>query len=532
MKKILFIMTAVAALMSASCSPEILNTESNTSISSSYLSTSKEGLEMAVVGLYALDRYVYTHNYNYTYIITMCDYCTDLMIFRGGTAAGAARLDSQTAATDWIERYWTDAYAVIGKANEIIAAAEKIGLDDPDVMKAYAEAKCLRAKTFFGLWIKYDRLYLNTIPTTLDNAFNRTFTAATAEETLALVKSDLQVAIDNLDWTCGTQYGRMTKAVAKHIRAQVAMWEKDWATAIRECEDIFACPDYSLVAVDKVFEGADLRNSEIIYAYQISANTGGGNTVSNGVVSGQFVTRDTTPQYPMCDGLDYCVEYGGGGVGRIFPNTYLIGLYDKVADKRYSTWFRHQFTYNNAAILPAGKALGDVVVPATGAQYLQALHPSTLKFFDKWTYGNEPNRTNSFKDLVFYRLAEDYLMCAEAYFRKDGGSSAKALEYYNKTWERAGNAAFAGPLTQDILVDEYARELHFEGVRFPLLKRLGLLEERVKAHYGNSKAEDPNLAKDYIEARKNFKAGRDECWPIPQSALQLMPGFGQNSGWE
>ena len=52
-----------------------------------------------------------------------------------------------------------------------------------------------------------------------------------------------------------------------------------------------------------------------------------------------------------------------------------------------------------------------------------------------------------------------------------------------------GNDKFAGPLTQDILLDEYARELNFEGVRWPLLKRLGLLGERVKAHYGETKAE-------------------------------------------
>ena len=34
-------------------------------------------------------------------------------------------------------------------------------------------------------------------------------------------------------------YGRVTKATAKHVRAQVAMWESDWDTAIEECEDIF-----------------------------------------------------------------------------------------------------------------------------------------------------------------------------------------------------------------------------------------------------------------------------------------------------
>ena len=35
---------------------------------------------------------------------------------------------------------------------------------------------------------------------------------------------------------------------------------------------------------------------------------------------------------------------------------------------------------------------------------------------------------------------------------RDGGMSTDALRCYNKTWERAGNDKFAGPLTQDILL--------------------------------------------------------------------------------
>ena len=42
-----------------------------------------------------------------------------------------------------------------------------------------------------------------------------------------------------LDWSLpqnngNVLYGRVTKATAKHVRAQVAMWESDWDTAIEE----------------------------------------------------------------------------------------------------------------------------------------------------------------------------------------------------------------------------------------------------------------------------------------------------------
>lgn len=84
-----------------------------------------------------------------------------------------------------------------------------------------------------------------------------------------------------------------------------------------------------------------------------------------------------------------------------------------------------------------------------------------------------------------------------------------------------------------LYLDEYARELNFEGVRWPLLKRLGLLGERVKAHYGETKAENPYLDKDYAECRTSFVVGKHECWPIPQEQIDLMgkENFPQNENW-
>ena len=82
---------------------------------------------------------------------------------------------------------------------------------------------------------------------------------------------------------------------------------------------------------------------------------------------------------------------------------------------------------------------------------------------------------------------------------------------------------------QDIL-DETARECNFEGVRWPQLKRLGLLEEYVTKWAGESKEENPDLNASLIEPRQNFKNYMN-CWAIPQAQLDLMPGYGQNPGW-
>ena len=224
---------------------------------------------------------------------------------------------------------------------------------------------------------------------------------------------------------------------------------------------------------------------------------------------------------------------GGYGWGRVYPNTYLFSLYDKEKDNRYKDLFIHTFYYNDQSKPNYGQEIPkDLYGKAAG--YMERLHPMSKKHFDQWTNATQPDRTSSFKDLIVYRLAETYLMCSEAYFHRDGGDSPKAIEYYNKTWERAGNTHENGPLTLNMLLDEYARELHFEGVRWSLLKRLGILGERVRQHGGDLMLEDPYLDKDYAECRQNFVIGKHETWPIPQTQIDLMGTnvFPQSDPWK
>ena len=97
--------------------------------------------------------------------------------------------------------------------------------------------------------------------------------------------------------------------------------------------------------------------------------------------------------------------------------------------------FIHKFYYNDPTNANYGKEI-PADLYGSSAGYLEKLHPMSKKHFDQWTNATQPDRTSSFKDLIVYRLAETYLMCCEAYFHRDGGSSSEAIEYYNKTWSR------------------------------------------------------------------------------------------------
>jgi hypothetical protein len=83
-------------------------------------------------------------------------------------------------------------------------------------------------------------------------------------------------------------------------------------------------------------------------------------------------------------------------------------------------------------------------------------------------FGTDPNRTFSDIDFPIFRLAEMYLIYAEATLRGGtGGTAAQATTYINNLRQRAygnSNGNVGGLTTLDIL-DERARELYWEGFR-------------------------------------------------------------------
>lgn len=529
-----------AATFAVSCK-NLLELESATDITSNWLYESPEGLSRAVVGLYDRERSLSKgtdadHN---AFIVMMCDYSTDLLIFRGGTEASSARLDNTlTPSRKVFGEVWDHYYNIIGKANEIITAAQRLGLDDPTVAQAHAEARFFRGRAYFILYEYFERLYLNTEATEIGNLV-REFKPASEEQILNRIREDLDTAVADLEWELpagktSAESGRVTKATAMHVRAQVAMWERDWKTAISLCEDIFAHPATCAMAAcqkDVFLSGPDLNSKEMLWALQYSKNLGGGGTGTT-TLKGHDFAWNTLPQYHGLDGFVYAANMGGAGKGRIYPNTYLLSLYDKSRDTRYTEMFGTELVYNDPA---KPEKFGSVLDPKSlGSKYMQYAHPFTKKYFDCWTNADQPDLLSSFKDIPVYRMGETALMACEAYFHRDGGTSTDALRFYNMTWERAGNQHEDGPLTLDMILDEYARECCFEGVRWPLLKRLGLLAERVKLHAGNTKAEDPYLDKAYDQPRKNFVSGKHDVWPIPQSFIDLVgaDNFPQHESWQ
>ena len=192
---------AVSSITLLSSCEDFLNLKSKTDITTDYLTTSPDGLYRAAIGLYSLDRELAKGDGSggsNLYIVTMCDYSTDIMAFRAGTSTAIAKLQNFMPNNSDVESFWQHYYFIIGKANEIITGAEQLGFDDPVTTRAWGEAKFFRGRAYFELWKRFERLYLNTIPTTVDN-LERDFHPVSTEQIFTQIKTDLDAAVNALE---------------------------------------------------------------------------------------------------------------------------------------------------------------------------------------------------------------------------------------------------------------------------------------------------------------------------------------------
>ena len=105
------------------------------------------------------------------------------------------------------------------------------------------------------------------------------------------------------------------------------------------------------------------------------------------------------------------------------------------------------------------------------------------------------------------RMAEIYLLAAEADIYLTGGTNAN--KYINKVRERANASQYNGAVDIQYVLDERARELAGESVRWFDLKRTGKLTE------------------DYLQQKnpdvgQYFRDNTHTVRPIPQSFTEII----------
>lgn len=422
--------------------------------------TSSLGFEVGATGLYAIARSEYNtwgengafmHNGACAYEVLQIS--TDLCrmgTVRDGSLVPFAEM-TLNPSTLFVGSYWNWAYNLIASANELLIYSEKNdNWDYPTDKQLYqAEARFFRAYAYRTLVYLYgDVPWVETI----QKPFLLSFSRDPKSEVLGNIIKDLEFAKTYLpDNPDNVKEGKLTTWAARHLLSEMYLLrgaEGDYKLAEENAQDVIDCPYYSLMKSrfgnakndpgdyfsDMFVENNQNRsagNTEGIWVMQFQYNTVGGGTNSD-----DWTRRAWNPQYHAIDGFALADSLGGRGLAQIYPLKWWIGVKGTNAttagekegfpgiqekgifedgDIRNSEYNIKRNWYYNNPLTP--NKLGQKC-PIDDKSWSQAqLFPALKKFF----FGKEENLqlTGAYKDRMKFRLAETYLLLAEAYLRQD-----------------------------------------------------------------------------------------------------------------
>ncbi|HET8654016.1 MAG TPA: RagB/SusD family nutrient uptake outer membrane protein [Longimicrobiaceae bacterium] len=420
---------------------------------------------------------------------------------------------------------WTWMYRMINAANTIVHRA-----DNPDIQWTDAQKNEVLAEArFFRAWCYRHLTYLwGPVPLNLEESSGASVKTDWTRAPVADVRKQMEQ-----DLLFAEQYlpdmpevpGRLSKAVAEHYLAELYLAMDEPQKAEVEAKKVTESGNYHLITqrygvnanqpgvpfMDMFQDGnvdRDQGNTEAIWVFKYQINTPGG---------GQSIMRRSwVGRYYSLKGVQVAPEYGGRGIGRIGITPWAIDLYEPQDDRGSIYAIRKFYLYNNAANLPKGKELGDTLwLDWSKAKEKDPGWPSTRKW--DWTDPLDPTGEEQYEDQAYVRLAETYLLLAEAQMKN--GELADAAATINKLRDRAGASEITpDQVTMDFILDERSRELLTEEERRYTLVRTHTLLERVQKY-------NP-LAAATIQPR-------DTVFPIPQAVIDANIGakMEQNPGY-
>lgn len=547
--KISATLVALAGLALGSCSENFLDVSSKTEPNSqNYYKTESQALR-ALYGCYDGWRQISSNPGAYSFLMAssiMSDECY------GGAGVGDGygaqlvdRFDKTVAPSEMnvFEQEWKVYYAGVFRCNTLITSEEGIEWENEgNHARIMAECRALRAIMYFDMVRLWGNIPLFTEP----SSENRE--QADPEDVYALIFDDLKFAMDNLgaNENLGVDnFGKITKYAAEAIFARAYLFYSGYygadpvysdgtvisrQDALAAVEDIISQGKYQLVPEFKnLWPAASLvpvkdalgwdpeestyagdANSEVILAqtFTPTQDYNGNNDANRWLVNLGMRNINSTP-------------YGKGwGIGTLTPG-----------------YFRQFFDARDARRTASAIDLASEGVTAnadynSGYKDWREYTGLNFKKYTPLVFGNgqpatNPDGTadfmvNNAQPWVIVRYADVLLMAAEL-------GSPKANDYLDMIRSRAG-LPHVEANKQNIL-DERARELAYEGIRYWDLLRQGVevMADAVVRSGGTVQNGGKNTEVVYDRAKIVATKGLSQ---IPANQISLSHGvLKQNAGW-
>jgi hypothetical protein len=415
--------------------------------------------------------------------------------------------------------FWYEGYKGIKYANTVISRVGTIEGLDPELRDdMLGQAYFHRAWKYYHLCFQFgDIPYISKEVTSAKLDFKSTKFEAILEQ---MVK-DLEFAVEHVGAV--KDAGHVTKGACQHLLAKYYLATGDFDKAIAMASNVIDGGSYALMTArfgtDKANNSKNViwdlhrpANKSIAANREMIFNVISREELENSRLSSELM-RQAVPFYLCSNANKIYTPTGKTGLSNSIPNgtTSRVEaafdfrkIYGRGIGRARSTWYythmiwddgndlRHapgnwikmtDLVYNHPDLKKNndpyyGKPLQ--MKDATG----KLLTSDTIRNWYDWphykVYFEDPKRDASESynggagDMYVYRLAETYLIRAEAYFWKgDLGNAANDL---NAVRTRAGAAPYAaGDITVGTILDERARELYWEEFRHVEMVRVSYL---------------------------------------------------------
>lgn len=353
----------------------------------------------------------------------------------------------------FVRDVWMNNYQVINQVNLVIENLEVVA-DEDKQDRIEGQARFLRALSYFDLVrffaAPYEAGQQNDqpgVPLTLegvtDYSGNLEISRNTVEEVYDQIQEDLNRAYDLLPPSFSSaDIFFADKYAAQALLARVYLQQGNYAGARDAAHDVIENSGHSLTSTYAGAFNNDTNSSEDVFAFQVTTQSG----------TNQLITH-------------YADQPFGGRGGDITVNDDFINRFG-ANDERGDFFYVSDY---NGGIL-------------------------TGKY------------TNQFGNIPLIRLAEMYLIRAEANYREGTAVGATPLEDINTVRSRA-NAALLQSVDLEDILNERELELAFEGFLIHDLRR-------TERPVGDLPYDDDNLT-----------------FPIPQREIDVNPLLVQNPGY-
>ncbi|GAA0552985.1 RagB/SusD family nutrient uptake outer membrane protein [Chitinophaga japonensis] len=402
---------------------------------------------------------------------------------------------------------WSNPYNWIRSANILLENAAAYTGSQEEIKQYMAEASFFRANAYFTLLRFFGGVPLVT---TVPGVKSPELTAPrnSRYEVIDLILSDLDKAIAGLpaeQEIAAADKGRISKWAAGAYKARVLLYEATWRKYVGTSTDFAGSGGPSSEQVSAFLTETISLCKEVMdnggYELWDQNNTLDGQSsyflfnLEDGGSNPAGLTKATNKEFILYGVYDFTYRQGGQNLthttAQMIPSRKMMDLYlctDGLPPAK-SPLFQG---YHNVGDEFRNRDLrmtayhGEAPASATLDNGLAGYGN---RKFAVYNYGSYRNANQESSNYSIIRLADVYLMYAEALYEKNGSiSDAQLDESVNKIRARAGVAPLTNALVAanglsmlEEIRNERARELYQEGLRFDDLKRWGIAEAALNA---------------------------------------------------